>query len=115
VLLHVNLEISQDKKVSLGNIATAIKGLEIESKITEQIIQTIDENRYKRGGTSEREPVTAVGKLNVTLHKVVDTEANKTFKLINSVVDFEGKRIYQEDISMIAVELATKMTSYVIG
>ncbi len=127
VLLHINIEISEDKKVTLGNIATAIKGLGIESKITEQIIQTIDEkeveklcgskylrgngeNRYRRGGTSEREPVTAVGKLNVTLHKVVDTEANKTFKPINSVVDFEGKRIYQEDISMIAVELATKMT-----
>jgi hypothetical protein len=127
VSLHVNLEISEDKKVTLGNIATAIKGLGIESKITEQIIQTIDENeveklcgskylrgngenRYRRGGTSEREPVTAVGKLNVILHKVVDTEANKTFKPVNSVVDFEGKRIYQEDISMIAVELATKMT-----
>jgi len=127
VLLHINIEISEDKKVTLGNIATSIKGLGIESKITEQIIQTIDEkeveklcgskylrgngeNRYRRGGTSEREPVTAVGKLNVTLHKVVDTEANKTFKPINNVVDFEGKRIYQEDISMIAVELATKMT-----
>jgi hypothetical protein len=93
VLLHINLEISEDKKVSLGNIATAIKSLGIESKITEQIIQTIDEreveklcgskylrgngeNRYRRGGTSERVPVTAVGKLNITLHKVVDTEAN---------------------------------------
>ena len=99
VLLHINIEISEDKKVTLGNIATSIKGLGIESKITEQIIQTIDEkeveklcgskylrgnceNRYRRVGTSEREPVTAVGILNVTLHKVVDTEANKTFKPI---------------------------------
>ncbi len=27
VSLHVNIEISEDKKVTLGNIATAIKGL----------------------------------------------------------------------------------------
>ncbi len=57
VSLHVNIEISEDKKVTLGNISTAIKGLGIESKIAEQIIQTIDEkeveklcgNKYQRG------------------------------------------------------------------
>jgi hypothetical protein len=127
VSLHVNIEISQDKKVTLGNIATAIKGLGIESKIAEQIIQTIDEkeveklcgckyqrgnceNRYQRGGTCSRYPVTAIGKLNIKLHKLVDADANKTYKPIYDIVDFEGKRVYQEDISMISVELATKMT-----
>ena len=127
VSLQVKIGIQEDKKVTVGNIATTIRNLKIEPRIAEQIIQTIDEkeveklcggkylrgngeNRYRRGGTSERGPVTAVGKLNVTLHKVVDTEANKTFKPINSVVDLDGKKIYQEDISMIAVELATKMT-----
>ena len=127
VSLQVKIGIQEDKKVTVGNIATTIRNLKIEPRIAEQIIKTIDEreveklcgskylrgngeNRYRRGGTSERGPVTAVGKLNVTLHKVVDTEANKTFKPINSVVDLDGKKIYQEDISMIAVELATKMT-----
>ena len=127
VSLQVKIGIQEDKKVTVGNIATTIRNLKIEPRIAEQIIQTIDEkeveklcggkylrgnceNRYRRGGTSERGPVTAVGKLNVTLHKVVDTEANKIFKPINNVVDLDGKKIYQEDISMIAVELATKMT-----
>ena len=127
VSLHVKIGIQEDKKVTIGNIATAIRNLKIEPRIAEQIIQTIDEreveklcggkylrgngeNHYRRGGTSERGPVTAVGKLNITLHKVVDTEANKTFKPINNVVDLDGKKIYQEDISMIAVELATKIT-----
>lgn len=127
VSLQVNIEISEDKKVTLGNIATAIKGLGIESKIAEQIIQTIDEkevkklcgskyqrgngeNRYQRGGTCSRDPVTAIGKLNIKLHKVVDADTNKTFKPIYDIIDFEGKRVYQEDISMISVELATKMT-----
>src|SRR3990170_3981398 len=105
VSLHVNIEISEDKKVTLGNIATAIKGLGIESKITEQIIQTIDEkeveklcggkyqrgngeNRYQRGGTCSRDPVTAIGKLNIKLHKVVDADTNKTFNqfMISSIL-----------------------------
>jgi hypothetical protein len=127
VSLHVDLEISEDKKVTLGNIATSIKGLGIEAKITEQIIQAIDEqkvaqlcgtkyqrgnrgNSYQRGGTFDRYPVTAIGKLNLKLHKVVDTAAKKILKPIYDVVDFTGKKIYQEDISMISVELATKMT-----
>src|SRR4030065_1011749 len=92
VSLHVKIGIQEDKKVTIGNIATAIRNLKIEPRIAEQIIQTIDENevekhcgskylkgngenRYQRSGTSKRGPVTAVGKLNVTLHKVVDTEA----------------------------------------
>lgn len=48
--------------------------------------------------------------MNLTLHKVVDTEANRTLKPIYDIIDFGGKSVYQEDISMIAVELATKMT-----
>ena len=115
------------QKVTVGNIATAIKDIGIEPKIAEQIIQAIDEqeverrcgckynrgngeNCYQRSGTFDRDPVTAIGKLNLKLHKVVDKEANKIFKPIYDILDFEGKRIYQEDISMIAVELATKMT-----
>jgi hypothetical protein len=61
VSLRVNIEISEDKKVTLGNIATAIKGLGIESKIAGQIIQTIDEreveklcgSKYQRGNGVE--------------------------------------------------------------
>jgi len=94
VSLHVDLKISEDKKVTLGNIATTIKGLGIEAKIAEQIIQAIDEqkvaglcgnkyqrgnggNSYQRGGTFDRYPVTAVGKLNLKLHKIVDTADSK--------------------------------------
>lgn len=127
VLLHVKIGIQEDKRVTVGNIATAIRNLKIEPLIAEQIIQAIDENevekhcgsryergngdnRYQRGGTYDRNPVTAIGKLNVELHKIVDTEMNRTLKPIYNVVDFRGKSVYQEDISMIAVELATKMT-----
>lgn len=40
----------------------------------------------------------------------MDTAANKILKPIYDAVDFAGKKRYQEDISMISVELATKMT-----
>lgn len=127
VSLQVKIGIPEDKKVTVGNIATAIKDLGIEPRIAEQIIQTIDEKeverhcgtkygrcnseqRYQRAGTSSREPVTAVGKLKIKLHKIKDKETKETFKPIKKVIELEGKRVYQEDISMIAVEFATKMT-----
>jgi transposase-like protein len=127
VSLQVKIAIPQDKKVTVGNIATAVRELGIESKIAENIIQTIDENevrnycgeeyrrgngqqRYQRAGTSNREFGTSAGTLETKLHKIKDTETNETFKPIKRVIDFDGQRLYQEDISMIAVELATKMT-----
>src|SRR3972149_6656747 len=114
VLLQVKIGITEDKKVTVGNIATAIKDLGIEPKIAEQIIQTIDEKeverhcgtkysrcngeqRYQRAGTSNRNPVTAVGKLNIKLHKIKDKETKETFKPVKKVVELEGKRVYQED------------------
>ncbi len=127
VILHVKIGIPEDKRITVGNIITAVKDLGIEPKIAEQIIQTIDEKevekhcgtkygrcngeqRYQRAGTSSREPVTAVGKLNIKLHKIKDKETNQTFKPVKNIIELEGKKVYQEDISMIAVEFATKMT-----
>ena len=127
VILHVKIGIPEDKRVTVGNIATAIKELGVEPRIAEQIIQAIDEKvvenhcgskydrgnsiqRYQRAGTSDREPVTSVGKLKIKLHKIRDMQTNETFKPLKNIIELEGKRIYQEDISMIAVELATKMT-----
>ncbi len=67
--------------MSFGRVKRLAK---IEPGIAEQIIQTIDENevenhcgskyqrgsgenRYQRGGTYDRNPVTAVGKLNTSM------------------------------------------------
>jgi hypothetical protein len=127
VCLQVKISISEDKKITVGNIATAIKRLGIESKIVEEIVHTVDAGQvekycgeihlrgngnkhYQRAGTSERNPVTSVGKLNLKLHKVKNNETGKTFKPVKEIIEFDGKRVYQEDISMIGVELATKMT-----
>lgn len=108
VSLRVKIGIPKDKKVTVANIATAIKDLGIEPRIAEQIIQTVDEKeverhcgtkygrcnagqRYQRAGTSSREPVTAVGKLKIKLHKIKDKETKETFKPVKKVVELEGK------------------------
>jgi len=51
-----------------------------------------------------------VGKLNLKLHRVRDKEEEKIFLLVEDRIEFDGKKIYQEDISVISAELATKMT-----
>ena len=48
VSLQVKIGIPEDKRVTVGNIATAIKDLGIEPKIAEQIIQTIDEKEVEK-------------------------------------------------------------------
>jgi len=121
------IAVSEDKKITVGNIATAVKRLGIESKIVEEIVHAVDaeqvekycgdihsrgngNKRYQRAGTSGRNPVTSVGELSLWLHKVKDNETGRTFKPVEEVIEFDGKRVYQEDISTIGVELATKMT-----
>jgi hypothetical protein len=99
----------------------------LEQMVTEAVIEKADEeliekycggkyargngkNRYQRAGSVERHPVTSVGKLNPRLHRVRDKEEKKIFLPVEDSIEFDGKKIYQEDISMISAELATKMT-----
>ncbi len=48
VILHVKIGIPEDKRITVGNIITAVKYLEIEPKIAEQIIQIIDEKEVEK-------------------------------------------------------------------
>ena len=125
--LKIKITFDGNKKVSVGNVATAVKGLGLEQKVTEAVIERVDEeliekycggkyargnskNRYQRAGSVERHPVTSVGKLNLKLHRVKDKEEGKIFLPVGDRVEFDGKKVYQEDISMISAELATKLT-----
>ena len=86
--------------------------------MTEAVIERVDEelvekycggkyargnskNRYQRAGSVERHPVTSVGRLNLKLHRVRDKEKEKIFLPVEDRVEFDGKKVYQEDISMI--------------
>jgi len=53
---------------------------------------------------------TSVGRLNLKLHRVRDKEEEKIFLPVEDRVEFDGKKVYQEDISMISAELATRLT-----
>jgi len=127
--LKISIEIPEDKKVTVGNISTAVRDIEINKMIVEEVVHNIDkqkvkeycgpkyergngDKRYQRAGTCDRTVVTKVGKLNLNRHTVEDTskDEDKFFKPVEDVVIFDGKKIYQEDISMASVELATKMT-----
>ena len=127
--LQIKISIPQDKKMTVGNIATAVKGMKIEQKVAEEIIKAIDkkettryagkpntrgngEKRYQRAGTKNRHPITSIGRLSLKLHLLKDTQkkGNNTFRPIENRIEFSGKKTYQEDISMISAELATKMT-----
>jgi len=87
VSLQIKITFDGNKKVSVGNVATAVKGLGLEQKVTEAVIERVDEEliekycggkyargnskkRYQRAGSVERHPVTSVGKLNLRLHRV---------------------------------------------
>jgi transposase-like protein len=125
VSLQIKILFDGNKKLSVGNVATAVKELGLEQKVTEAVIEKADEeliekycggkyargnckNRYQRAGSVERHPVTSVGKLNLKLHRVRDKE--EIFLPVEDRIAFDGKKIYQEDISVISAELATKMT-----
>lgn len=129
VSLQIKIQFDGNKKVSVGNVATAVKGLGLEQKVTEAVIQNADEeliekycggmyargngnNRYQRAGTIKRHPKTSVGKLELKLHRVKDKEEGETmiFLPVEDMIEFDGKKIYQEDISVISAELATKLT-----
>lgn len=127
ISLQVKIQMPEDKKLTVGNVVTAIHSIGIEKMLAEEITHTIDKEkveeycgpanargnggkRYRRAGTKERHPVTSVGKLDLKLHQVVDSHTNMTFRPIEDVIEFEGQKVYQEDVSMISAELATKMS-----
>jgi hypothetical protein len=127
--VQVKIRMPEDIKLTAGNIAAAVHGLGIEKLVTEEIIHVIDKEkvveycgpgnarggcnkRYRRAGTRERHPVTCVGRLDLRLHLVEDRlkAKNKTFRPVEDVIGFDGRKVYQEDISMVSAELAAKMT-----
>jgi hypothetical protein len=126
-LVQIKIRVPEDKKLTVGNVSTAVHQMGIPKKVTEAIIHALDEQkteqycgpanargngrkRYRRGGTKKRCPKTVAGELNLKLHQVIDTHANRVFRPVEDVIEFDGRKVYQEDISMISVELATKMS-----
>lgn len=126
--MRYELSTETDKTVPLAVLGEAVAENGYGARVLEAIVESLDEqlveeycgkkhargngdNRYRRAGTTTRSAVTIVGDHEFTLHYVEDTTAGvdeqSYFRPIEDVIEFDGQRIYQEDISAQAVELAT--------
>ncbi|TMT81386.1 ISH6 family transposase [Haloterrigena sp. H1] len=125
------VSIAQDKTLPLATLAESLTEIQLEATILEELVRSLDERlveaycgekhargngdcRFQRAGTSTRTAVTTAGEHEFTLHHVKDTAAtdgNPTyFRPLEDLIDFDGQRIYQEDISLQAAELATSLS-----
>jgi transposase-like protein len=126
VYLQLKIAIPEDKKVSVSSIAKAVDESDLDKHVLRQILEAIQEDevlrlcgdkyarnqdsQWERAGTSNKTVGTKLGKIKIKLVKVRDTIDDKVFKPLKEKVDLKGKKVYQDDISILGVELASKMT-----
>lgn len=86
----------------------------VEAYCGEKYARGNGDKRFQRGPTNDRTIVTTLGELEFTFQWVADHDAapdeNTYFRPVDDLVDFDGEQIYQDDLSMVAAELATKMS-----
>lgn len=125
------VSLDQDKTLPLATIAESLTEIQLEATILEEILRSLDERlveaycgekhargngdcRFQRAGTTTRTAVTTAGEHEFTLHHVKDTAATDDdstyFRPLEDLIEFDGQRIYQEDISLQSTELATSLS-----
>jgi len=126
--VRIDLGTDTDKTIPLAVLGEIVAENGHGARMLEALVESLDEQlveaycgekhargngtkRFQRAGTMTRSAVTTVGDHEFTLHYVEDTAANADdqsyFRPIEDIIEFDGQRIYQEDISAQAVELAT--------
>lgn len=126
--VRFTVSFDENKDLTLAAVAEAVTDQQIESTILEGVIESLDEslveaycgekyaqgngtNRFQRAGTTTRQAVTTAGEHEFTLHHVEDTDPAHDdptyFRPLDDVIDFHGQKIYQEGVSIQAVERAT--------
>jgi transposase-like protein len=124
--LRIKISIPDNKKVSIASVTNAIEAQGLEKQAVKHLLEELQEqevrrlcgkknqgNRhkpYKRKGYSSRTIGTRLGKVKLRLARVEDRATGKTFKPLKDRIDLKGKKIYQDDISILSVEFSTKMT-----
>ncbi|MFQ3295782.1 MAG: hypothetical protein ACI8VE_002872 [Natrialbaceae archaeon] len=125
--VRLEITIDDDKTLTLGTLASEINDQEIEAKIVESVVQEADSQsiqeycgekyergngtkRFQRAGTTTRTATISAGTHEFRLHQAKDTEKNRYFRPVENIITFDGKKHYQEDISMHGVDLATKLS-----
>jgi len=128
---QVTVSIDLDKTLPLATLAESLTEHHLEATILEELVKSLDERlveaycgekhargngdrRFQRAGTSTRTAVTTAGEHEFTLHHVKDTAATGDdptyFRPLEDLIEFDGQRIYQEDISLQSTELATSLS-----
>jgi hypothetical protein len=125
--VHLEITIQDDKTLTLGTVGQVVTDLNLKERIVEELVESVDtqltesycgekyehgngEKRYQRGGTTTRTATTTAGEHEFTLHTVEDTAEESYFRPVEDAITLDGKKHYQADVSMDAVELATKMS-----
>ena len=123
--MRIDLDAETDKTLPLAVLGEIVAENGHGSRVLEALVESLDERlveaycgekhargnadkRFQRAGTTTRSAVTTAGTHEFTLHYVKDTTDDPSyFRPIEDVIAFDGQRIYQEDISAQAVDLAT--------
>lgn len=125
--VRLELTIDEGKTLTLGTLASEITDQEIEAKIVESVVHSVDTQRtqdycgekyergngtkrFQRAGTTTRTATTSAGTHEFTLHQVRDTKQDRYFRPLEDDITFDGNKHYQEDISLDGVDLATKLS-----
>lgn len=129
--VHLVLSIDLTEQYPLAAVAEVLTQQSIESALLETLIQSLNEHlveaycgdkhahgngtkRFQRSATSTRSAVTTAGEHQFTLDYVEDTatddENPSHFRPIEDLVDFDGKKRYQQDITAHSVDLATTLS-----
>ena len=131
VTIHFVLTIDPTEQYPLAAFAEFLSEQRLESTLLEAIIESLNDalveaycgekhvqgngtNRFQRSTTKTRTAVTTVGEHEFSLGYVEDTAAaddeDAHFRPIDKVVDFNGKKRYQQDIAARTVDLATTLS-----
>ena len=125
------VSLDPDKTLPLATLAESLTEIQLEATILEEIVRSLDETlveaycgekhargdgdrRFQRAGTTTRTAVTTAGEHEFTLHHVKDTAATEDdptyFRPLEDLVEFDGQRIYQQDVSLQSTDLATSLS-----
>jgi len=125
------ISLDPNKTLPLATLAESLTEIQLEATILEEIVKSLDKRlvesfcgqkhargngnrRFQRAGTTTRTAVTTAGEHEFTLHHVKDTAGTDDdptyFRPLENFIEFDGQRIYQEDLSLQAADLATSLS-----
>jgi len=131
VTMDFALSLDPTEKYPLATFADFLTDQHLESELLEATVESLNEvlveaycgekhaqgngaKRYQRSTRKTRTAATTAGDHQFSLGYVKDTEAaddeNDHFRPIEQIVDFNGKKRYQQDIAARTVDLATDLS-----